>query len=63
MGPYICVAVIDRGPGFKSQELEKTAGFGLLGIRERVQLLGGRMRIRSTPGKGSGLFIIVPDKG
>ncbi|MGE5295608.1 MAG: PAS domain S-box protein, partial [Solirubrobacterales bacterium] len=60
---FICLTVIDRGRGFKPQELEKTAGFGLLGIRERIQLLGGRMQIKSEPGKGCKLLIAVPDEG
>lgn len=63
MGRYICLVVIDRGRGFETQELEKTAGFGLLGIRERIQLLGGRMKIRSKPGMGSRLVIAIPDEG
>jgi len=63
LGRYICLTVIDRGRGFKPQELEKTAGFGLLGIRERIQLLGGRMKIKSDPGKGCRLLIAVPDEG
>ncbi len=62
-GRYICLVVIDRGLGFKPQELDETAGFGLLGIRERIQLLGGRMRIKSEPGMGSRLMIAVPDEG
>jgi PAS domain S-box-containing protein len=63
MGRYICLVVIDRGRGFKTQELEKTPGFGLLGIRERIQLLGGRMKIKSKPGMGCRLLIAIPDEG
>jgi PAS domain S-box-containing protein len=62
MGPFICTAVIDRGAGFKPEDLEKTPGFGLLGIRERIQLLGGRMKIKSAPGRGCRLLIAIPDK-
>jgi signal transduction histidine kinase len=54
---------VDQGRGFDPQQLEGAAGFGLLGIRERVQLLGGRMKIRSTPGRGSCILIAVPDQG
>ncbi len=63
MGRYICLTVTDRGCGFKPPELEKTAGFGLLGIRERIQLLGGRMKIKSKPGMGCRLLIAIPDEG
>jgi PAS domain-containing protein/CheY-like chemotaxis protein len=41
--------------------LRETAGFGLLSIRERIELLGGRMMIRSAPGKGSTFLVVVPD--
>jgi PAS domain S-box-containing protein len=58
---HICLAVSDRGRGFDPQELRETAGFGLLSIRERIGLLGGRMKIRSAKGTGSTFLIIVPN--
>jgi len=58
---YLCLSVSDRGGGFDPRELRETAGFGLLSIRERIELLGGRMKIRSTKGKGSTFRIVVPD--
>jgi signal transduction histidine kinase len=60
-GRYVCLRVSDRGRGFDPQEIRKTAGFGLLSIRERVELLGGRMKIKSVPGRGSVFRIVVPD--
>ncbi len=62
MGPWIYLSVVDRGRGFDPQDLVGAAGFGLLSIRERVHLLGGRMKIRSRPGMGSRLVIVVPDQ-
>jgi CheY-like chemotaxis protein len=58
---YICLSISDRGRGFDPQELRNTAGFGLLNIRERVELLGGQMKIRSVEGQGSRFLIVVPD--
>ncbi len=60
-GPCVCLSVSDRGRGFDPQGLREAAGFGLLSIRERIELLGGRMKIRSAPGKGSTFFVVVPD--
>jgi signal transduction histidine kinase len=60
-GRFVCLVVSDQGRGFDPQQLKAAAGFGLFSIRERVQLLGGRMKIRSAPGKGSTFFIAVPD--
>lgn len=51
----------DHGRGFDPRTVSRAAGFGLLSIRERVGLLGGRMKIRSVPGKGSVFLITVPD--
>ena len=39
---------------------EKGRGFGLLGIRERVELLGGTVRIESSPGCGTLVALDVP---
>ncbi len=33
----------------------------MLSIRERVELLGGRTKIKSAPGRGSMFAIVVPD--
>lgn len=40
----------DNGVGIDPDEL--VTGFGLLGIRERVQLLGGKVRLESVPNQG-----------
>ena len=60
MGQSLWLSVVDQGCGFDPQRLERAGGFGLLGIRERIQLLGGCMRIRSTPGAGSRFLLAVP---
>ncbi len=58
---YLYLSVSDRGRGFDPRELRETTGFGLLSIRERVELLGGRMRIKGVKGEGSRFVIVVPD--
>jgi signal transduction histidine kinase/ActR/RegA family two-component response regulator len=58
----IYLSVADRGCGFDPQRAGK-AGFGLRSVRERVELLGGRMRMRSAAGKGSVFVLAVPDPG
>jgi len=50
------VAVVDDGRGADGVE----QGFGLLGLRERAQLLGGRVRVETAPGKGFTLEVEVP---
>jgi PAS domain S-box-containing protein len=57
----VCLSVSDHGRGFDPQTLKRTHGFGLFSLQERVELLGGRMKIKSSKDKGSTFFIVVPD--
>ncbi|NLS77660.1 MAG: sensor histidine kinase [Chloroflexi bacterium] len=55
----------DNGQGFDPAILDQRLdpdhqGYGLRGIRERVELVSGRMVITSTPGQGAELAISVP---
>jgi signal transduction histidine kinase len=56
--------VEDNGIGFDVatiMDVEKNqAGAGLLGMRERVTLLGGTLTISSEPGAGTQLYLAVP---
>jgi signal transduction histidine kinase len=45
------VTVRDDGGGFDTGK--GSTGFGLLGMRERVELVDGRLSIESTPGRGT----------
>jgi signal transduction histidine kinase len=51
--------VADDGVGFEPS-LEGAEGFGLRGMRERVERLGGTLRIDSSPGAGTRLRVDVP---
>jgi signal transduction histidine kinase len=35
-------------------------GLGLLGMRERVDALGGRFVLRSAPGQGAEVAVVIP---
>jgi PAS domain S-box-containing protein len=61
IGRCLGLSVLDRGCGFDPQELQETPGLGLLSLHERVESLGGRMKISSAKGKGSRFRIVVPD--
>jgi signal transduction histidine kinase len=58
------VRIKDDGKGFSVKKLKTLARdhFGLLGMRRRVRLLGGTLRITSTPGKGTCVSISLPFK-
>ena len=47
--------VEDDGRGF--DPAAPTGRFGLAGIRERVELLGGHLRIESTPDAGTAVVV------
>jgi two-component system sensor histidine kinase DegS len=54
------VAVIeDDGLGFDPDET-RDDGFGLVGMRERVALLDGRIAIEASPGSGTTIAAEVP---
>jgi signal transduction histidine kinase len=58
--PGAVVAVVeDDGRGFDTSAAVD-GGLGLVGMRERVGLLGGRMRIEAAPGAGTTLSAEVP---
>jgi len=48
----------DDGCGFDVTQASN--GFGLIGLRERVESLGGRMTMNSAPGEGTRLEFLLP---
>ena len=57
----LLLLVSDRGRGFDPSDSSCKLGFGLLSVRKRIELLGGRLMIRSAPGRGSTFFVVIPD--
>jgi two-component system, NarL family, sensor histidine kinase DegS len=56
----IIVLVSDNGKGFDLETLEKSDGLGLKLIRERVEMLGGTLKIDSSVGQGCKVTFHVP---
>lgn len=59
------LCVQDDGMGFELHEGDRlvggtNGGYGLQGVRERLELIGGSMHIESRPGAGTRLSIMVP---
>lgn len=54
----IQLVIEDNGVGVDPKSMEE--GFGLLGIRERVQLIGGKLGIVSAPKEGFRLEVEIP---
>jgi PAS domain S-box-containing protein len=51
----------DDGDGFKIKD--RHDGFGLAGMRERVELMGGNLKITSARGKGTKVLVTLPYNG
>ena len=60
------VSVTDNGVGFDADSLSEghysNDGFGIFDIREKINHLGGRLTIHSTPGSGTRIGLSVPLK-
>jgi signal transduction histidine kinase len=59
VGDEVHLRVVDRGTGFQVDE-DRTAGFGIVGMTERVRLAGGSLWIDSQPGAGSQVNARLP---
>jgi signal transduction histidine kinase/ligand-binding sensor domain-containing protein len=60
-GRGISLRIVDNGRGFEQTEVFSSLGhFGLLGIRERAERLGGGMRLTSRPGQGTEVEVTAP---
>lgn len=63
-GDDLQVIVADDGCGFQvspeSDTLMTSHGFGLFGLRERLDALGGRLELDTAPGRGARVTLTVP---
>jgi len=55
----VLAIIKDNGKGFDVRE-KRTGSFGIIGMKERIELLEGDMTIRSKPGEGTLVIISVP---
>jgi signal transduction histidine kinase/streptogramin lyase len=54
--------IVDNGHGFEQQDAFSSVGghFGLIGMRERAERLGGELHLASHPGEGTEVEVTVP---
>ncbi|MGC5699666.1 PAS domain S-box protein [Pseudomonas sp. NFXW11] len=55
----LCMSISDDGLGFDTASARPTS-FGLVGMRERVLIMGGHLSLHSEPGEGTCLSVRVP---
>lgn len=60
VGEQLLVRVQDDGIGFRTTAPRKPQSLGLVGLRERAQLLHGEVKVESTPGAGTRVEARIP---
>jgi signal transduction histidine kinase len=53
-------SLTDNGVGFNRKNLNDAHGFGLKGMEQRIEKIGGELFIKSSPGKGTMLSFQIP---
>ncbi len=56
----LTMTVTDNGIGLQASGRNKVGSFGLVGIEERISILGGTFSILSRPGGGTTISVAVP---
>jgi signal transduction histidine kinase len=56
----VWLRVEDDGQGFDVDEPRSENSFGLMGMRERTESLGGEFKLTSEPGQGTSVEIVLP---
>jgi signal transduction histidine kinase/CHASE1-domain containing sensor protein len=60
---WVWMTVADNGIGLHASGRHKPGSFGLVGIEERINILGGTFDVTSTPGDGTTVHVSVPAFG
>jgi len=58
----IHLIITDNGKGFSKKDLDKSHSYGIMGMEERVRLMGGKFNISGGP-QGTALEIEIPFNG
>jgi len=59
----VCMKIIDDGKSFNVEHVLRARGgrrLGLLGMRERMEMIGGHFAVESAPGKGTAIVAQIP---
>ena len=56
---HTTLTIRDNGIGFDMRSKEPTGHFGLIGMRERAELAGGKLKIESEKGKGTKVVLTI----
>lgn len=56
----VILCVQDWGAGYDLHQASSLPGWGIAGMRERVESIGGQLRLQSAPGKGTLVEAAIP---
>ena len=56
----LTLIVEDNGQGFEEEKIGKKRTLGILGMRERCEMMGGSYAIQSAPGQGTTVSAVIP---
>jgi signal transduction histidine kinase/ligand-binding sensor domain-containing protein len=56
----VTLTIRDNGKGFSTAVSGASGGFGLIGLAERVQMLGGTYALDTAPGRGTAITVTAP---
>lgn len=59
-GDGLDLVIRDNGKGISESEANAASSFGVLAMRERIAMLGGRVEISGMPGKGTTVWASIP---
>jgi signal transduction histidine kinase len=61
-GDHRCVTIQDNGQGFDPEKIleDGSRHFGLRGMRERAEGIGGKLEIETAPGRGTKVTVRLP---
>ena len=54
------VEISDKGPGFDPQVALKKKRLGLVGMRQRIEVIGGSFQLITTIGVGTTILVTLP---
>jgi two-component system, NarL family, sensor histidine kinase DegS len=57
---FISLYIRDDGKGFDMAQPTKSNSFGMMGMRERVELLEGTLKVKSRIKFGTSVYIQIP---
>jgi two-component system sensor histidine kinase UhpB len=56
----LLINVKDNGVGITEEQISSPGSIGLIGLRERVRLCNGSIKISGAPGQGTSISVSIP---